>query len=462
MSAFSRFRDDMKGKRVCVLGIGISNTPLIKLLVSCGAYVTACDKKSKEQLGELAAELESMGAVLKLGEDYLNDIDGDFVFRTPGINLFRPELVAARERGVNITSEMEAFMKVCPCRMIGITGSDGKTTTSTLISEILKASGYTVHLGGNIGKPLLNEAGSMREYDIAVLELSSFQLMGMDISPDIGVITNISPNHLDIHRDMEEYFDAKMNIFRHQNRGLAVLNAGDCYTERALAECEGKVALFGWKRPEIPAKRLVYFENGQIVCEDMAGKRAILDVRDVRIPGRHNVENFMCAIAAILDMASPMAIRKVAREFSGVEHRIEFIREFNGANYYNDSIASSPTRTIAGLHSFNERLLLIAGGYDKNIPFDGLGVEIADHVKRLYLTGDTAAKIREAVEKAPNFDPGMTAIIDCEGMADAVKRAAEDACQGDVVILSPACASFDAYKNFEQRGEHFKELVHGL
>jgi UDP-N-acetylmuramoylalanine--D-glutamate ligase len=261
---------------------------------------------------------------------------------------------------------------------------------------------------------------------------------------------------------MEEYIEAKMNIFRHQDGGLAVFNAGDPHTARILSERKGKVALFGWSRPENPAKRLIYFENGQIICEDMAGKRAMLDTKDIRIPGRHNVENYMCAIAATIDLASPTAIRRVAKNFAGVPHRIEFVREFNGASYYNDSIASSPTRTIAGLHSFGKRLLLIAGGYDKHIPFEGLGVEIADHVKCLYLTGHTAGKIRTAVESASNYDPEKTKIVDCGDMAEAVRLAAWGAEKGDVVMLSPACASFDAYKNFEKRGEHFKELVLSL
>ena len=463
-SRFETFLKDMHGRAVTVIGLGISNAPLIELLVQSGARVEARDRRTAEQLGELVPQLEGRGVKIISGEDYLQNLSGEIIFRTPGLNRFCRELIEAEERGITITSEMEVFLDVCPCKIIGITGSDGKTTTSTLIAKMLEESGFRIHLGGNIGRPLLADTGDMKPDDIAVLELSSFQLMGMKRSPDIGIITNISPNHLDIHKDMEEYVEAKMNIFRNNPEGFAVFNAGNEYTARALRlkNDPARTALFGWARPEEPAGRLVYCFNDEIIAESESGRRVVLAMKDIKLPGRRNVENYMCAVAAVEGLASPEAIVKVAREFGGVPHRIELVRELDGVKYYNDSIASSPTRAIAGLRSFESRIIMIAGGYDKKIPFDELGPEAAERVELLLLTGPTAGAIRAAVEGAPGFDPAETVIIDCADVPEAVFRAREAAGPGDVVMLCPACASFDAYKNFEERGEHFKGIVLGL
>ena len=454
------YLDSLRGKRVAVIGIGVSNTPLIKTLCKAGINVTACDKNTREAFGSLADELESLGASLKLGETYLDDLDQDVIFRSPGIRPDIPPFLAAMEKGSELTSEMEVFFRVCPCRIIAVTGSDGKTTTTTLISEMLKNAGYTVHLGGNIGKPLLSEAGEMKPEDVAVLELSSFQLMTLDQSPDIAVFTNLSPNHLDIHKSMEEYALAKENIFSHQGPdGIAIFNRDNELTHEMAGRAPGRVMEFS-RRQSV--------ENGTCldgdritVMQDGKG-RPLFDYERILIPGMHNVENYLAAIAAVQGLVPDEVILHTAETFPGVEHRIELVRTLNGVRYYNDSIASSPTRTIAGLRSFKEKVILIAGGYDKKIPFDVMGREVLDHVKILVLTGHTADKICQAVVNTEGYEEGHPVILREDDFRDAVMAASRAAGEGDVVILSPACASFDHFKNFAQRGRYFKEIVNSL
>lgn len=446
----------LKNKKVAVIGIGVSNTPLIHMLLRADISVTACDKSSREALGDIADELESLGAKLCLGEHYLDDLNHDVIFRTPGLRPDVPALEAAKERGAEITSEMEVFFQTCPCRIIAVTGSDGKTTTTTIISELLKAAGYNVYVGGNIGKPLLADTPGMEQDDIVVLELSSFQLMTMKQSPDIAVVTNVTPNHLDVHKSMSEYIAAKENLFRYQTSDtLAVFNLDNEITRAFSENAPGKVICFS--RKEKPHNG-VYLKDESI----WSGDREVLPVDDILIPGVHNIENYMAAIAAVQTLVSDDVIRNVAKSFGGVEHRIELVRKLRGVRYYNDSIASSPTRTIAGLRSFSEKVILIAGGYDKNIPFDELGPEIIEHVKYLVLTGDTASKIRAAVEAAPGYvgtNPPIDEYGDFTRAVFAAHQAAED---GDVVIMSPACASFDKFKNFMVRGNAFKKIINEL
>ena len=450
----------LKGKHVAVIGIGVSNTPLIKMLLRSGIKVTACDKRSQEDLGGVAEELESLGARLYLGEDYLKHLDHDVIFRTPGLRPDVPELEAAKARGSVVTSEMEVFFQVCPCRRIGVTGSDGKTTTTTIISELLRRAGYHVYVGGNIGKPLLPDVSGMEPEDIAVLELSSFQLMTMDLSPEIAVVTNLAPNHLDVHKSMGEYIAAKENIFSHQGKdGLAVFNADNEITQALSATAPGRVTLFS--RREV-LEQGVYVKDGAIWCTNEAGTREVLPLSGILLPGEHNVANYMAAIAAVDALVPDEVIRSFAGTFQGVEHRIELVRRVDGVRYYNDSIASSPSRTIAGLKSFPEQVILIAGGYDKHIPFDVLGPEIIKHVKHLILTGDTAGKIRAAVEGTEGYEPGKPDITVIEDFKLAVMAARNLAREGDVVLLSPACASFDKFKNFMERGNAFKTIIRGL
>ena len=447
----------LRGRTVAVIGIGVSNTPLLRLLLREGISVTACDRSSREKLGALAGELEAAGAKLQLGDGYLQDLSQDVIFRTPGLRPDVPELEAARARGSVITSEMEVFFRVCPCPIIAVTGSDGKTTTTTIIAELLRAAGHTVHVGGNIGHPLLCDAEGMQPHDYAVLELSSFQLMTMDRSPHIAVVTNLAPNHLDIHRDMAEYVAAKENIFRHQTAGdIAVFNADNAITAEQSTRAAGRSRRFSRQSPLSDG---VFLRGDDIVCRGPEGERVIMQASDIRIPGVHNVENYMAAIAAVDGLVPDAVIRDFARSFGGVEHRIELVRTLHGVRYYNDSIASSPSRTIAGLRSFPGKVILIAGGYDKHIPFDVLGPEVTAHVKLLVLCGATAGKIRAAVEAAPDYRPGHPEIIEVTPFRAAVEAARDRAVPGDVVTLSPACAAFDQFKNFAERGKVFKEIV---
>ena len=447
----------IRRKTVAVVGIGVSNTPLIRMLLREGIAVTACDKRTREQLGELADKLEQGGACLQLGEQYLEGLTQDIIFRTPGLRPDVPQLARAVERGSVLTSEMEVFFQVCPCPITAVTGSDGKTTTTTIIAKLLERAGYTVHVGGNIGQPLLCEAGKMQPDHYAVLELSSFQLMTMTCSPHIAVVTNLAPNHLDVHKDMAEYVAAKENIFRYQKAGdVAVFNFDNDITRAQGQRVSDRAVYFS--RQSEPEKG-VFLRGEDIVCRDSRGERTIMSTADIKLPGVHNVENYMAAIAAVNGLVPDHVIRDFAREFGGVEHRIELVRTYQGVRYYNDSIASSPSRTTAGLRSFKEKVILIAGGYDKHIPFDALGGEIVEHVKLLVLCGATAAKIRAAVENAPDYRPGHPEIVEVAPFQKAVETARDHAVAGDVVTLSPACAAFDQFKNFAERGKTFKAIV---
>ncbi len=459
----NNFINSIKGKTVTFCGIGGSNLPLIDKFKSYGAKVSARDKRTEEQLGDTAKELLSKGIELKLGEEYMSDINEEIIFRTPGMRFYMPELNKARANGSAVTSEMELFFDLCPCKIIAVTGSDGKTTTTTIISEFLKAMGKTVHLGGNIGTPLLPIIEQIKEDDIAVVELSSFQLISMRKSPDIAVVTNLAPNHLDIHKDMQEYIDAKKNIFLHQNAfGRTVLNSDNEITKSFINETRGRTYMFSRKEHLLNG---AWLDNtdGTIYMAVNGLDTAIMNKSDIKIPGNHNIENYLCAICAVWGLVDIDIIKKVAKEFSGVEHRAEFVREVNGVKYYNDSIASSPTRTCCGtLSLYNQKIILIAGGYDKKIPFDDMGKVVVEKVKLLILMGATSDKIYNAVINAPEYKNGNPQIIKVDNMEQAVKTAYEKATDGDIVSLSPACASFDLYPNFVARGRHFKEIVNSL
>jgi len=449
MSRFQEYFDSLQGKKIAVLGLGVSNRPLVRLLLAAGCDVTGCDRTPREKLDDELLALESAGCKLRLGEGYLDGVDAEIVFRTPGMHPNIPALERLRNGGAKITSEMEVFFRVCPCRLIAVTGSDGKTTTTTLIAEMLKAQGHTVWLGGNIGTPLLPLCPQMKDTDFAVVELSSFQLMDMTRSPQRAVVTNLAPNHLDVHKDMDEYVDAKKNLFRFQKEGdLLVLNADNAITDGFIGNgITRKFSRVGQGDACI--------KDGIICCDG----REILDTADILLPGVHNIENYMAAILAVQGLVEDETIRTVAKTFGGVEHRIELVRIKDGVRFYNDSIASSPSRTIAGLRSFPEKVILIAGGYDKHIPYDVLGPEVCKHVKKLYVNGATAGQIRTAVEAAPEYVPGCPEIVDCGDFESAVHAAAAAAVSGDVVLMSPASAAFDQFKNFMVRGEFYKKLV---
>ena len=445
------YKNLLKDKKISVIGIGVSNVPLIKFLVEGGAIVTAHDRKNAEALGEIYSELSGLGVSFVLGDDYLKNIprETEVIFKTPGLRSDVPELLAAKDKGIEVTSEMELFFELCPCDIIAVTGSDGKTTTTTLIGEMLKAEGYTCHIGGNIGKPLVAELENMKETDKAILELSSFQLFSMKKSPKVAVITNVTPNHLDWHKNFDEYIESKKNIMKFQSKDdILVTNGANDITKKI-----GEESAAEWRCFSSKDDALVHLKDNCVFY----GDEKIISVDDIRIPGKHNVENYMAAIAATRDYVSSATVESVAKNFGGVVHRIEFVRELDGVKYYNDSIASSPARTTAGLKSFENKVILIAGGYDKKIPFDEFGEVVNTYVKRLVLVGATSEKIEAAVKNAKNFkDIQIFREKEFEAAINTARSCAES---GDVILLSPACASFDLFDNFEVRGNTFKKFV---
>ena len=453
---YTEYFKNLKNKRVGVFGIGISNLPLIDMLLNAGAKVVAGDKKTYDALSDDVKALEKRGVKLVLGEDFPDKMEGEILFRTPGLRPDIKRICELVEAGSVLTSEMEVFFELCPAKIIGVTGSDGKTTTTTLISEMLKAEGYKVWLGGNIGTPLLPEIENISPDDKVVVELSSFQLFTFKKSPHIAVITNLSPNHLDVHKDYKEYIDAKKNIMLYQGKDdVLVVNNKNAETIKIGKEARGEVRTFSSS-----CDALAHIENGIIYY----GDKEILKVCDIKIPGAHNVENYMTAICAVYDMVRTETINKVAKTFGGVEHRIEFVREKDGIKFYNSSIDSSPNRTINTLKVFSDRVILISGGKDKGIPYDEIGPHLVERVKKLVLIGATAPLIENALNKA-YAEQGITPIIDvfhAESYEEAVNLSYNNAKEGDVVLLSPASTSFDMFKNFEERGNCFKELVRNL
>lgn len=451
-----RLWNSLSGKRVAICGIGRNNRPVIHQFLQRGARVLACDRRTRAELGEAAEELEAAGAALSLGEAYLSHLDVDLILRTPGMKPYLPEFEAARSRGIPVASEMELFFALSPAPIYGVTGSDGKTTTSTIIAGLLRAAGKTVHLGGNIGRALLPVIDEVRPQDAVVVELSSFQLTRMTQSPHVAVITNVAPNHLDWHTDMAEYIDAKQNLMRYQQPGdRVVLNADNAVTASFADQAAGELNLFSRRHPvEQGAFRgddgLLYMRDGEELTPVMAAA-------DILIPGEHNVENYLAAIAAVWGEVPPRRIEEYARTFGGVPHRSELIRIRRGVRWYNDSIGSSPSRTIAGLKAFDRPVILIAGGYDKHIPYDPLGPAAADKVKTAILMGATGGAIERAIRACSDLP-----VIRVENMEQAVAQAERLAEEGDIVFMSPASASFDMYHNFEERGDHFKRLVKDL
>jgi len=456
------FYPAMAARDIDVIGVGVSNTDLIFRLAQAGARVTLHDRRSLGELpAALAERLRAAGVSLSLGEGYLDDLDGEIVFRTPGMYYNHPALVAARARGQAVTSELEVFLEICPCPVFGVTGSDGKTTTATLISEMLRRTGKTVHLGGNIGRALLPIVDRIGADDFCVAELSSFQLMSMRVSPDVAVVTNITPNHLDVHGTMEEYIACKRNILEHQNAfSRAVVSADN---EAAAALCPRvRGALRRFSRLRKTEAGAWLDENGDLLHSFGGETALILNRSEMKLRGLHNVENLLAAAAAVWGFVSPEQIAEVGRTFTGVEHRIEPVRLRNGVWWYNDSIATSPTRMIAGLNSFEQKLIVIAGGYDKHIPFEPLAKPVLRHVKTIVLTGATADKIEAVLRADEEFSASGLRILRAADLAEAVRLADSAAKEGDIVTLSPACASFDAFPNFEARGNYYKDLVNAL
>ena len=454
---FSEFRKFINGKKVAVVGIGVSNIPLIDFLAGMGAKITAFDKKDETQLGDIAANFKKEGIKLELGENYLDNLTGfDVVFKTPSMRIDSESLVRAKNEGAYITSEMEEFIRYCKGKIFGITGSDGKTTTTTIISKLLTEQGYKTWVGGNIGTPLFSQIEQIEENHMVVLELSSFQLMTIDVSADIAVCTNLSPNHLDMHKDMNEYIQAKKNIFLNQDsNGVLIVNRENEITYAFEKEAKGNIREFSSKRE---VENGAYYKDGILYLD---GKE-VCKKNDIVIKGMHNVENYLAAFLATKDFVSIETMKKVAETFNGVEHRCELVREIDGVRYYNDSIASSPTRTLAGLKAFDTKVILIAGGYDKHIPFEPLAEEGYPYIKELILVGATKDKIKAAFDKLEKEKGIKVKITMVSDFKEAVIKAKELADQGDIITLSPACASFDMFPNFAVRGNKFKEIVNNL
>ena len=464
MLPIEQLQNLIQGKKVAFIGAGVSHKRCIEQFVELGAQVTLCDqKKSLEDFGAYADTLRRLHVRLSLGEHYTDGFAGqDIIMRTPGYEYYKPELQAALQAGTKVTSEVELFFELCPCEIVAVTGSDGKTTTTTLISKMFEAAGRKVFLGGNIGAALLPQLADVTPEAVAVVELSSFQLISMRVSPKVAVVTNVTPNHLDHHKDMQEYIDAKRNILLWQVPPCrAVLGFENEISRGMQKDCKGEQVWF--TRPHGTDKGAFLRESDDTLCYAENGVvTPILPRAEVKLRGLHNVENLLAAIAAVWGRVPVEAMRQVGSTFTGVEHRIEPVRTLDGVTYYNDSIASSPTRTIAGLRSFNQKIILIAGGYDKKIPYEPLAPEILAHVKTLVLMGATGPRIEAAVRACPGFDESALTILHADSMQHAVELARGAAQPGDVVSLSPASASFDLYPNFEVRGRDYKNIVNNL
>ncbi len=459
----NKFKREIYGKKVAVIGMGVSNIPLISYLINLGAVITVFDKRNKEDLAQdKYDDFNSKGVSFSLGENYMNQLEGfDYIFRSPSM---RPDILQVEkevERGAILTSEIEMLIELCPSTIIGITGSDGKTTTTTLIYNILKEEGYNCFLGGNIGYPLFSMIDQMQPEDYVVLELSSFQLLTLRKSPQIAVVTNISPNHLDIHKNYEEYIDAKKNIFLYQGEDdLLVLNNDNEITKNFKYDAKGRIRFFSRNKESI--KKGIFFDDEAIKILENSDEREVISLNEIKLIGKHNYENCMAAIAATKDLVSLDSVKKVLSTFNGVEHRNELVRVVNDVKWRNDSIGSSPSRTIAGLVSFKEKVILIAGGYDKHLDYTEFGEYVVKHVKALILLGATKDKIlnatKDAMEKFGYKDEDLPIFV-VESLEGAVAKANEIAKPNDTVFFSPASASFDMFKNFEERGNKFKELV---
>ena len=456
------FNQYIRGRRVAVIGLGVSNIPLLDYLYSKGATVTVFDSRNIDDIPkDIIDKITKYSMAFSLGENYLKRLEGfDIIFRSPSCLPTKPEIEAEVERGAILTTEVEMLMRMCPGLIIGVTGSDGKTTTTTLIYEILKQEGYNCFLGGNIGIPLFTKIEEMTPDDIVVLELSSFQLMGMQVSPHISVITNITPNHLNVHSSYEEYIEANKNIFKHQNEnGIVVLNYDNEITRQCAKEAIGKIRWFSGTQKLDDG----FIVDGDVIkeCEDKIRKH-ILNTKNVQLRGKHNYENICTALAATKDLVSMDNAVKTVSSFKGVEHRLELVREINGVKWFNDSVSSTPTRTIAGLNSYDEEIVLIAGGYDKNLDYTPIAKPILDKVKVLILLGATSGKIFDSVKAEEEKQNKKIEIYMCENLKETVELANKVAKEGQVVLFSPASASFDLFKNFADRGEKFKALVNSL
>ena len=456
------FNEYIRFRKVAVIGLGVSNIPLLDYLYEKKAQVTVFDERTIDEIPQnIINKINTYEFKNSFGKNCLENLKGfNIIFRSPSCLPTKPELQEEANRGAIVTTEVEMLMEMCPCKIIGVTGSDGKTTTTSMINAILQKAGYNTFLGGNIGTPLFTKLPEIKPDDIVVLELSSFQLMNMHVSPDISVITNITPNHLNIHKDYEEYIEAKKNIFKYQDeKGILILNYDNDITRSCSKEANGKVIFFSSK--EKLDNGFIVDENVVKECEDKVRKH-ILNTDEVILRGNHNFQNIATALAATKTLVDTDVAVQAIKEFKPVEHRIEFIREIDGVKWYNDSASSSPTRTLSGINAFKENIILIAGGYDKNLDYGPLAKPVVDKVSALILIGQTAEKIFDAVKGEADKQNKKIDIYMCDSLEQTIDIAKKSAKKGDVVLFSPASASFDMFKNFADRGEKFKNLVNNI
>lgn len=459
LEEFERY---IEGRKVAIIGMGVSNAPLLDYFYQLHARVTIFDKKEISQISEeIMHKIEKYNFEFIGGENSLDKLVGfDLIFRSPSCMPDTPQLVAEVEKGAILTSEIEMVLKLAPGKVIGVTGTEGKTTTTSLINAIIQKSGKKCFLGGNMGKPIFTQIKDMTPEDIVIVELSSFQLADTDVSPDISVVTNIYPDHLNVHKSYEQYREAKKNIFKFQSEnGIVVLNYDNEFTRNFAKEANGKVIFFS--SHEKLENGYIYDKTDETIkyCEDGI-RRHIIKKGDIKLKGVHNYENICAALAATSTLVDVDTQIEAIKEFCGVEHRLEFVRELNGVKWYNDSIGTSPASTIAGLNSFDENIILLAGGSDKGLDYKEVGETIAKKVRVLILTGPTSEKIETAVKQA--LEEKSIEIYYTTNMKESVNLAKEIAKNGEIVLLSPASASFDLYKNFEDRGKQFKECVKAL
>ncbi len=457
------FNNFIRYRKVAVIGLGVSNIPLLDYLFDKKAKVTVFDEKEIDKIPKnIMNKLTAYSFDYYLGKDCLKYLKNFvLIFRSPSCLPNRIELQEELDRGAIVTTEIEMLMKMCPCPIIGVTGSEGKTTTTSMIHDILVEGGYNTYLGGNIGTPLFTKLNKMKPEDVVVLELSSFQLMDMQVSPQTAVITNITPNHLNIHTDYAEYIDAKKNIYRYQNEdGVVILNYDNKITKKMKKEAKGKVVYFSSK---------TRLDNGYIVeentvkeCENKLRKHIVYG-DEIKLKGIHNFENICAAVAATKSFVKQETVEKTLKKFKPIEHRLEFVREINKVEWYNDSASSSPTRTIAGLKAFpNKKIVLIAGGSDKDLDYRPIAKPIMEKVSELILIGETSRKIEMAVEREIRKQGKNINIYKCKSLKEAVNKAKVVAQPKQIVLFSPASASFDMFKNAYDRGNKFKKMVENL
>ena len=462
---FEEFKNNIKGKKIAVLGLGVSNIPAIIYLNRLGAIIYAHDRI--ETLEEKHDEIKKLDNIrFYLGEENLKDLDKvDYILRSPGVKPFLPEIEDAINKGVKLTSEIELLVEYAPCKIIGITGSAGKTTTTTLVTEILKDAGYNVWTGGNIGTPLFTKLDEIKQDDIIVLELSSFQLMTMKKSPYVSLITNIYEDHLDYHRDFNEYVMAKTNIFSHQSENdICILNDDSEYTkdfEKIILDnnLKNNVVYFSENMLD---KNGAYLKDGNIYYNENGNVTHIIDTSKLKLKGNKNYLNVCSAICAVKPFVEFLDIAKSLEKFKGVEHRIEYVATKNGVEYYNDSISTTPGKAMAALTAFDKKIILIAGGYDKNLDYSNIGTHIIKACKEVILLGSTSEKIYTSIINDKEYNKEEINIEKVNTLEEAVTLASKCAKEGDIVIMSPASASFDMFKSYKQRGNIFKELVNNL